>query len=86
MFNLPILPQVQLKRNEVDNERQLWKLTPCGTVIPQQETTEVRRRSLPPQVVDTVISLDGESKVVRTTTTVTTITTVTETPCSHCPL
>lgn len=75
--------QVQLKRTDAEDERQLWKLIPCGRISPQQEQAD--RRSLPPQVIDTVITLEGKSKTVRTTTTVTTITTVTEVPCNHCP-
>lgn len=77
--------QVQIKRTDVEDKRQLWKLTPSGYIGAKQEPTDIRRRSLPPQVIDTVISLEGNSQTVRTTTTVTTITTVTEVPCAHCP-
>ncbi|CAL1702557.1 unnamed protein product [Somion occarium] len=74
--------RVQLRPTNPEDESQVWKLTPCGSIVGDE--SKKLHQSLSPQIVDTVITLDGGSKTIRTTTTITTVTTVTEAPCVKC--
>ncbi|KAI0072616.1 hypothetical protein K474DRAFT_1667604 [Panus rudis PR-1116 ss-1] len=74
--------KVQLRPTNLDDDSQVWRLSPCSTrkLAPEPVTTRTVHHAPP---VITAVGSDGSGKTVKTTTTVTTVTTVTEESCGH---